>query len=111
MPMIPVEPETPKAKAGGTIRLLTSRQCYFKGTSNAQVHSRLFTFVDFGPGNIFLSACGVRHEPSVEEIANILLENPRRFFELAQTKDKSVMHRFLTIFVSHYSTQLPLGDP
>lgn len=88
--MIPIEPSSPKA--GGTIRLLTPRQCYFKGTSNAQVHSRLFTFVDFGPGNIFLSACGVKHEPSVEEITNILLEDPRRFFELAEGKEKLVVH-------------------
>ena len=86
MPMIPVEIGSPKA--GAPIRLLTPKQCYFKGDSNAQVHSKLFTFIDFGPGNIFLSACGVKHEPSVEEIANILLENPHRFFDLAGGKEK-----------------------
>lgn len=84
--MIPVE--IGSSKSGNPIRLLTPKQCYFKGDSNAQVHSKLFTFIDFGPGNDFLSACGVKREPSVEEIANILLENPRRFFELAGGKEK-----------------------
>ncbi|THH29159.1 hypothetical protein EUX98_g5023 [Antrodiella citrinella] len=71
-----------------SVRLLAPGQCYFKGDSNAQVHSKLFVFVDFGPGaNLFLSACGTKREPSVEEIARILLDNPRRFFELCEGRD------------------------
>lgn len=84
-PIIPVESKNQK---GTSTRLLTPRQCYFKGDTNAQVHSKLFTFIDFGAGNIFLTACGVKREPSVEEVASILLESPRRFFELAQGKEK-----------------------
>ncbi|KAI0077558.1 hypothetical protein K474DRAFT_1750473 [Panus rudis PR-1116 ss-1] len=70
-----------------SVRLLQPTQCYFKNQSSAQVHSKLFTFVDFGPGNLFLGACGTKHEPSVEEIAKILLDDPRRFFELANGRD------------------------
>lgn len=77
-------------KAGSSTQLLPPNRCYFKGQSNAQVHSKLFTFVDFGPGNIFLSACGTKHEPSVEEIAKILLDDPRRFYQLADGRDKYV---------------------
>lgn len=66
-------------------------QCYFKGDSQAQFHSKLFTFVDFGPNaNAFLSACGVKNEPSVEEIAKILLDNPRQFYDLAEGREKYV---------------------
>lgn len=78
---------------GDSIRLLPASQCYFSGDSNAQFHSKLFVFVDFGPlANTFLSACGTKREPSVEEIAQILLANPRRFYDLADGRDKLVRH-------------------
>lgn len=74
---------------GGNTRMLPPSQCYFSGTSNVQFHSKLFVFVDFGnQANQFLSACGTKHEPSVEEIAKILLEDPRKFYELADGRDK-----------------------
>ena len=70
-------------------RLLPPSQCYFKGESSGQFHSKLFVFVDFGTsGNSFLKACGTKGEPSVEEIAQILLKDPRAFFELAEGRDK-----------------------
>lgn len=73
---------------GGNTRMLPPSQCYFSGTSNVQFHSKLFVFVDFGnQANQFLSACGTKHEPSVEEIAKILLEDPRKFYELADGRD------------------------
>ena len=84
-PIIPVK------GANGAIRHLPPVQCYFKGDSKAQFHSKLFTFVDFGTtANTFLSACGVKHEPSVEEIAKILLDNPRQFYALAEGREKYV---------------------
>ena len=81
----------PVKSASGAMRHLPPIQCYFKGDSKAQFHSKLFTFVDFGPtANTFLSACGVKHEPSVEEIAKILLDNPRQFYELAEGREQCV---------------------
>lgn len=91
MPLVPVEElNSTSTTMSGKIRLATPTQCYFKGDSEAQIHSKLFTFIDFGPGNIFLSACGTRHEPTVEEIVRILLEDPRKFFALADGRDKRV---------------------
>lgn len=61
-------------------------ECFFRNerTSSTVVHSNLFTFVDFGSkANVFLRACGVKNEPSVPEIAAILLQDPKRFLELA----------------------------
>ncbi|KAI9067076.1 hypothetical protein FKP32DRAFT_1644765 [Trametes sanguinea] len=82
MPFVPVK------LGNGAIRHLPPTQCYFKGDSQAQFHSKLFTFVDFGTtANAFLSACGVKHEPSVEEVTKILLDNPRRFYELADGRE------------------------
>lgn len=73
--------------------MLTPKQCYFRSASSTQeVHSKLFTFIDFGsPANQFLSACGTKHEPTVEEIAQILLENPRNFYQISQGRDKYVV--------------------
>lgn len=70
-------------------RLLPPSQCYFKGESSGQFHSKLFVFVDFGTSaNSFLKACGTKGEPSVEEIVLILLKDPREFFQLAEGRDK-----------------------
>lgn len=71
---------------------MAPKQCYFRASSGTQqLHSKLFTFVDFGlPANQFLSACGTKREPTVEEVAQILLENPRRFYETAEGRDKYV---------------------
>lgn len=81
----------PVKAASGAMRHLSPTQCYFKGDSKAQFHSKLFTFVDFGTtANTFLSACGVKHEPSVEEIAKILLDSPRQFYDLAEGREQYV---------------------
>ncbi|KAF9653296.1 hypothetical protein BDM02DRAFT_3177637 [Thelephora ganbajun] len=73
-------------------RMLTPNKCYFKGGSASRFHSKLFVFVDFGAGaNRFLKACGTKGEPSVEDIALALLEDPQRFFQLAEEQDSYLM--------------------
>jgi hypothetical protein len=84
-PIVPI-PDTGK---GGQTRHMPPSQCYFGGDSGARFHSKLFVFVDFGKqANGFLSACGTKHEPSVEEIALILLADPHKFYDLANGRDK-----------------------
>ena len=84
-PFVPVR----SAGGKGVMQRLPPIQCYFSGTGGAELHSKLFSFVDFGSrANVFLSACGTRQEPSVEEIAQILLANPRQFYELANGREK-----------------------
>jgi hypothetical protein len=71
--------------------MLPPNQCYFLKEVRDRLHSKLFASVDFGPqANSFLSACGAKDEPSVEEIAVILLTNPQRFWDLCQNEDKYV---------------------
>ncbi|KAF8160987.1 hypothetical protein B0H34DRAFT_699011 [Crassisporium funariophilum] len=80
---VPVKTE--KGVAGPSMRWLKPTQCYLAGETNESFHSKLFTFVDFGSGgNAFLVACGTKNQPSVEEVAIILLANPHQFYELAQ---------------------------
>lgn len=72
-----------------TPRLLDPKQCYLGGDSSTGFHSQLFTFVDFGPhGNNFLTACGVRREPTVDELAKILVSDPRNFYKLTGGLEK-----------------------
>jgi len=85
MPFVPVT----STGAKGTMRRLPPTQCFFSGTGGSELHSKLFAFVDFGArANVFLAACGTRQEPSVEEIAEIMLGDPRRIYELADGREK-----------------------
>ena len=63
-------------------------QCY-SGTAGSELHSKLFAFVDFGArANLFLGACGTKEEPSVEDIAQILVADPPRIYKLANGREK-----------------------
>ena len=85
MPFIPVN-ATGNNKV---IERLPPIRCYFSGTRGVELYSKLFAFVDFGPrANRFLADCGTKQQPSVEEIAQILLANPRQFYELANGREK-----------------------
>ena len=84
MPIVPVAGEKEP-------RMMPPSQCYLRGQTEAQLHSKLFVFVDFGTrANQFLSACGSKQEPSVEEVAKIVLDDPRKFYQLAGGRDKYV---------------------
>ncbi|RDB24786.1 hypothetical protein Hypma_008085 [Hypsizygus marmoreus] len=68
-----------------SLRWLQPAHCYFGGDVKVKFHSKLFVFVNFGqPANGFLSACGTKHEPSVEEVVQTLLENPHKFYASAE---------------------------
>ncbi|KAJ8522756.1 hypothetical protein ONZ45_g741 [Pleurotus djamor] len=59
------------------------RRCLLN-TATAKLQSKLFTCVDFGvAGNSFLSACGTKREASVEELAQMLLNDPQKFYKLS----------------------------
>lgn len=82
------------------LTFVSPNKCYLsKGTDSEGgsqgFHSQLFTFVDFGPGaNAFLTACGVRQEPTVDELARMLVADPRKFYELAGGYDQFVSELF-----------------
>jgi hypothetical protein len=70
------------------IKILRPIQC-FLGEQRSEPHSNLFAFVDFGTrGNEFLEYCGSKQEPSIEDVARILLADPRRAYELANGREK-----------------------
>ncbi|KAK7035286.1 hypothetical protein VNI00_012053 [Paramarasmius palmivorus] len=78
-PMIPVGNQ----EKGG-IQYRCPVQCYFGKDARAAFHSKLFLFIDFGQvANGFLTACGVKPQPTTDEVAQMLLADPRNFYELA----------------------------
>ncbi|KAF8170185.1 hypothetical protein K438DRAFT_1909340 [Mycena galopus ATCC 62051] len=82
--MVPTRPVDPKAPAK-SLRWLPPTQCFFGADERASASSKLFVFVDFGTAaNGFLSACGTKHSPSIEEVSLMLLADPHRFYELAE---------------------------
>jgi Protein of unknown function (DUF3684) len=84
IPFVPVKSTGDK----DIIKRLQPTQC-FLGTPNSDLYSKLFAFVDFGTdANAFLRACGIRQEPSVGDIAQILVTEPRRAYELASSREK-----------------------
>lgn len=84
LPIVPANP--PLSDTKGWVMCKPS-ECFFRSERSASagsVHSKLFTFVDFGSkANNFLRACGVKHEPNVQEIAELVVKDPKRFLELA----------------------------
>ncbi|KAF8549066.1 hypothetical protein OG21DRAFT_1500623 [Imleria badia] len=63
---------------------LAPTQCYLSEGAKDEFHTKLFVFVDFGPiANRFLKACGSKSEPSVKDIAESLVGDPERFYDLA----------------------------
>jgi len=84
MPFVPVKSTGDE----GITKRLQPNQCFLE-TANSELYSKLFAFVDFGArANVFLRACGARQEPSVEDFAQVLLEGPRRIYELANGREK-----------------------
>ena len=84
-PFVPVKSIGDKS----IVKRLQPIDCYFSDTGGSELHSKLFAFVDFGArAKVFLGACGTRQEPSVEDIAQILLREPRRIYELANGREK-----------------------
>lgn len=82
MAIVPIKSK--QEKGNDTMKWLPPAQCFFGGGGKASFHSKLFVYVDFGAAaNSFLSACGTKHEPSVEQVVLMLLADPHKFYNLA----------------------------
>lgn len=77
---LPIVPTTPSSAP----RWLPPTKCYLDQSTKPALYAKLFVFVNFGTkANRFLSACGLKTEVSVEDVAEALIENPERFLQLA----------------------------
>ncbi|CAG8586335.1 13835_t:CDS:10, partial [Racocetra persica] len=72
---IPIEDKIPPRKFSH----YTPKDCFFKNTSEDYVD--LFPCVDFGEdANQFLENCGVKKEPSALDLAEYLINSPKKFW-------------------------------
>lgn len=72
-----ISPE-PKNEKVAPIRHVSPRMCYF-GTGER--YAEVFDYVDFGEvANTFLLRCGSKHEPSISELATMLVQQPRKLY-------------------------------
>ncbi|KIJ65877.1 hypothetical protein HYDPIDRAFT_151535 [Hydnomerulius pinastri MD-312] len=77
---LPIVPTGPSSAP----KLLPPTKCYLDQGTKPVLYAKLFVFVNFGTkANRFLGACGSKNKVSIEDVAEVLIENPERFFELA----------------------------
>ncbi|KAG8933600.1 hypothetical protein FRC02_011522 [Tulasnella sp. 418] len=87
-PIVPTTPsETGSSDIVQELIMARPRECFFKcdrELSSSRIYAKLFTFVDFGAtANHFLRVCGVKDQPSIQDVATLLVEDPKGFLELA----------------------------
>ncbi|ODN94260.1 hypothetical protein L198_05116 [Cryptococcus wingfieldii CBS 7118] len=77
-------------KTASDIRLHKPSQVYFHSKERSDnVYASAFTFVDFGDkANVFLQYCGVRREPSVQDIARLFMANSDDMLRQAGSPEK-----------------------
>ncbi len=74
--------------AAGEVFLVAPMNCYFGGSASDVQFRDVFFYCDFGSvAGAFLKNCGVRNEPSIEEVAERLVSEPQRFYQLAGSAD------------------------
>ncbi len=80
--------ESSAAAASGEVVLVAPMNCYFGGSASDTQFKDVFFYCDFGSvAGAFLKNCGVRNEPSIEEVAERLVSEPQRFYQLAGSAD------------------------
>jgi len=76
---------------GGKIDIVSPLNLFFRSDSTLPTGLRnLFTTVpDFGPAaRPFLVACGVKESPSTSEVANMLIGDPSKFYDLCGSAER-----------------------
>lgn len=69
------------------IKHITPRTCFLGGAGSQ--YFDIFDFVDFGQeANAFLLKCGSKHEPTVAEVAYMMVREPHRLYGVFNSSDK-----------------------
>ena len=77
MPIVPTGPQSAP-------KLLPPIKCYLDQNTEPVLYEKLFVFVNFGTkANRFLAACGLKRKVLIQDVAEVLIGCPERFFELA----------------------------
>ncbi|KAG6369866.1 hypothetical protein JVT61DRAFT_13427 [Boletus reticuloceps] len=77
LPFVPMGPPS-------ALKFLPPTKCYLNQGSKPKLYAKLSVFVNFGDrANDFLCACGLKNQVVIEDIAEVLIENPQQFFDFA----------------------------
>lgn len=69
------------------VKHITPRTCFLGGPGSQ--YFDIFDFVDFGQeANAFLLKCGSKHEPTVAEVAYMMVREPQRLYGVFNSSDK-----------------------
>ncbi|KAL8708735.1 MAG: hypothetical protein Q9220_006461 [cf. Caloplaca sp. 1 TL-2023] len=78
-PIVPVANKDASEEKGNRYQNLPPDRCFLGDGGDL---AKIFDFVDFGPeANMFLLRCGSKHEPSLSEIAQLLIRQPAKFLQ------------------------------
>ncbi|GAA5908053.1 uncharacterized protein JCM6883_004102 [Sporobolomyces salmoneus] len=100
----------PIRRLGGKIEIVSPLNLFFSSDSTlpAGLRNLFVTVPDFGPAaKPLLVACGVKEAPSTSEIANMLIGDPKKFYELCGSAERYLsILRLLAINYSSLPTTL-----
>ena len=88
----------PLSDTNGALRYVSTASVYFK--SQTSDYEGIFDYVDFGPGNAFLKACGVKDEPSPIELVKQLVRDPQHYLNVCGLERYVAMLRQVALHVS-----------
>ncbi|MCJ1353498.1 MAG: hypothetical protein MMC33_003484 [Icmadophila ericetorum] len=88
--IVPVPPKSgppsEKSEKTSTVRRIAPRASFL---GNGGKYAEIFDYADFGDeANIFLLRCGSKHEPSVAELARLVVREPARVYDTLQSVEK-----------------------
>ena len=80
LPVVPVRGQKGNvAEKGSAFRMASPNSCFL---GDNQEYGEIFDYVDFGQqANLFLLKVGCKHEPSITELARLLIREPARIFQ------------------------------
>ncbi|GAA6015207.1 hypothetical protein JCM11491_000504 [Sporobolomyces phaffii] len=95
----------PIRRPGGKIELVSPLNLFFSSDSTlpAGLRNLFVTVPDFGPqARPFLVACGVKESPSTSEVANMLIGDPKKFYDLCGSAERYLS--ILRLLAVNYSS-------
>lgn len=86
VPVPPKGPRSEKSEKTSTVRRISPRACFL---GNGGKYAEIFDYADFGDeANIFLLKCGSKHEPTIAELARLVVREPARVYDTLQSVER-----------------------
>ncbi|PWW80479.1 hypothetical protein C7212DRAFT_276399 [Tuber magnatum] len=78
---VPLKPSDIRPSSAGKLKWIPPKSCFLGGQGS--LYYEIFDFVDLGQdANAFLTKCGSKHEPTVAEVAYMIVREPDRLLDV-----------------------------